>query len=954
MNKILRIIGAMLLVTALVISLIPVSDVEAASTSDFQIEGTKLLKYSGTDEIVSIPADVRSVGEEAFAGNSNVVKVNINDKCKSIEYGAFANCSNLRTVNIGNDVELIDSAAFANDSNLKTVSIGAGVKKLGSGVFAGDTQLERVSLSEGNTHLALVDNCIYSNDMTKLYCMLPTYKNQLYELPRSVSEISGYAFWGNDNIVNVELASGLVSVPEFSFSNCKNLKRINIPLPIRSIDAKAFEDCVNLLEVKCPDSMTYISDSAFDGCPKVTINGSPGSYSYKFGQELAKSLIEEIEYEDVDDSALVTQESVESFTPVTRDNNETVVIEGSPEHNTEALNEEDNDGELVESPEISANNAAAYSTGVINGADVMGIKYSTSSDVPSGNSLGGSSIVSGRAFIFIDNKSKVISGKDSFIDLSIADDESKTDNEPKDNNKKNDIKNNNDRNNADNENSSNEDASITEASIGDVIKDKASKGINFPKFTIVNGKIASQSYYLDSSLDNYDFPEDITDIGDFAFARSGLTKINIPDGVKTIGYGAFYHCDSLTDVKVPDSVEDIASYAFTDTPFVNNNKDEFVIVGDGILVAYKGNSNTVNIPEGVKIIADGTFRDNLGITAVNFPESLVKIGEDAFNGCSSLLVANRGYNVTEIGANAFKGTSLNNVTIYENVNKIGTGAFDLNNGTDTVTFLGKELPAIEEGTSAKRLANVGDRTYIFGNMKSAIIDSSITHLTDTVLEPGKYGFKGRVVDQFGNTVSDNTSGVYLRTDSGINIDSNSGYINANSVSANITGDQGAYTLHIIDSQNAKEAIALAYSELYGGNKPENLIGVDISLKDESDTLSISKLGKQSVNITMDIPASLNAGNLHIVTLDSDGQLEAVPFTYSEDNKQVTLKCEHFSPYGFYNYGDVDELTKTGDRIKDDTPDTGDYGINPKWFLVIGCISLAIVLFLVSSKKKIQM
>lgn len=932
-KKILRIVGALLLTTALVISLIPVSDVEAASTSDFQIEGTKLLKYSGTDEIVSIPADVRSIGEEAFAGNGSIVKVNINDKCKTIEYGAFSNCVGLRTVNLGNDITDIDSAAFANDPNLKNVSFGANVKKLGSGVFAGDKELTNLTISPANSHLSLKDNCIYNSDMTKLYCMLPTYDKQIYELPRSVNEISGYAFWGNDSIINVNLASGLVSVPEFSFSNCKNLRRIELPLPIRSIDAKAFEDCVNLSEVKCPDSMNYISDSAFDGCPKVTINASPGSYAYKFGQELAKSLIDEIEYEDVEDSALVTQEVVESFTPVTKDELETTVIEGSPTE--DEMNNSSSEGSMPTPNNINY-------TGVINGADVMGIKYSNE-NLPTGNSMGGSSIVSGRAFIFIDNKQKVLSGA-SNITIDLANENTSSSSDTDNNNKTTDD--------LDSTQAENINSEFNNNDVGQIIKDKANKGLNFPKFTIVNDNtIASQAYYLDKALEEFEVPEGIVNVGDFAFARSNLKSITLPDGVKNIGYGAFYHCDNLSEINIPDSVENVSSYAFNDTPYVLNNPEKFVIIGDGILIAYKGNDTTVNIPEGVKNIADGTFRDNLGITAVNFPDSLVKIGEDAFNGCSSLLVANRGYNVNSIGANAFKGTSLNNVTIYQNVNSIGTGAFDLINGTDTVTFLGDELPKLTEGVSAKRLANNSDRTYAFGNMKNAIVKSTINNLNDTVLQPGLYGFKGRVVDEFSNTVSDNSNGVFTNSNSGILINSNSAYIDPNKVSAQIVGDDGAYNLHIIDSQNAKEAISIAYSELYGGRTPENLIGVDISLKDSSDTLDISKLGKQKVALTMAIPQGVSASSLHVVSLDADGQLEAVPFTYVDDDASITINCEHFSPYGFYNFGDDASITKTGDHVKDNTPDTGDYRLNPKWFLVIGCLALAVVLFLVSNKKE---
>lgn len=96
-KKISKTIGVLLLLTAVAVTQVPVSDAEAAGTaSDFQMEGNKLLRYSGTAEVVSIPDDVQIIGEEAFANNDNIVKVNIDGKVKQIGNGAFANCDYLR------------------------------------------------------------------------------------------------------------------------------------------------------------------------------------------------------------------------------------------------------------------------------------------------------------------------------------------------------------------------------------------------------------------------------------------------------------------------------------------------------------------------------------------------------------------------------------------------------------------------------------------------------------------------------------------------------------------------------------------------------------------------------------------------------------------------------------------------------------------------------------------
>ena len=55
-----------------------------------------------------------------------------------------------------------------------------------------------------------------------------------------------------------------------------------------------------------------------------------------------------------------------------------------------------------------------------------------------------------------------------------------------------------------------------------------------------------------------------------SFAPAGLTQYAIPDGVTSIGYGAFYNCDNLTSLTIPNSVTSIGKYAFSDCSSLNS------------------------------------------------------------------------------------------------------------------------------------------------------------------------------------------------------------------------------------------------------------------------------------------------------------------------------------------------------------------------------------------------
>ena len=152
--------------------------------------------------------------------------------------------------------------------------------------------------------------------------------------------------------------------------------------------------------------------------------------------------------------------------------------------------------------------------------------------------------------------------------------------------------------------------------------------------------VTNWQYYMEKQLRTMELAKGCMDIGDFAFARSGLECIEIPDGVTEIGYAAFYHCDALEDIQIPSSVTRIGAEAFTFTPwlksFMNGDRlkdEEFLIVGDGCLIAYRGDEPVVVIPYGVKYIGAKVFENHKEIVDVRYPDTIEYIEENAFKGC---------------------------------------------------------------------------------------------------------------------------------------------------------------------------------------------------------------------------------------------------------------------------------------------------------------------------------
>lgn len=997
-----RSIGTLLLVTAIVVTQIPVSGVKAEEPSaapEFQMDGTTLVKYNGTAEDVSVSNQVKKIEAEAFAGNDSVRHITVGGEVEVIGARAFSECQNLLSVTIPDSVEIIENAAFSGCPSLRDVSIGKGLKSLGNGAFAGDYSLASVDFDSSNLDFVCDDGAIYNKKgWDVLYQVLAGRPGNSYSMPSSVNKIRPYAFWGDYNLQEVIISSNVPEITGYAFSNCKNLKSISIPYSVKSIDMKAFEDCVRLRDITIPISVSTIHSTAFDGCTKLVINAEAGSYAKRFAETLVLADIDVSEYEEAPIPGREIEEDAAA---------EEGVILGPVDYYHEVSH--------MNAMEAEEDDSRVKAKSRVIGQEVYVLVDNAKATV----NVGGTGEILGGE--------PVVEEPDPDTILGLA---------------------------------GSEDA----------------KGGSFPKYTVVNGEtIAAQAYY-DEDMASCDIPAGIRRIGEFAYARASLTTARIPDGVEEIGYAAFYHCDELTDVVIPNSVKKIGVSAFDKTPWLSGWKanageaGEFLIVGDGILLAYRGRGGEVSIPGSVKTIGPEAFRGLSKVTAVQIPDSVQEIGEGAFEDCDKLERIEGGEGLIKICDRAFAGCPISSVYIGSNVEAIGLRAFDhpgIKNGV--VYFAGDTLPARSYESAATKLYRDAYRGPVFTGNRVAVIPAGVTDLTDTCLTSAGGAFTGAICkikgyesadaadqaventeggevsslaedkenkaaqltgetsdEETGAAVSAQDAGDEMGYDSsepkrrmeaatsdetlnteeedgvltilkktkeapaagetvkiksrtytledaapeaerlldaekpkasaaGIEVINNSYSIPGEGVlTAVMEGSEGSYRIAIEDSEDAKTKISEVYQSIYGGKLPHSLHAYEITMTDQATNVPITGLGKQRVEISMPLPQGVLTENLHVVCLDQDGQLEEVNSrVISMDGKDaIAFTAAHFSAYGIYHYGTGPAVAdvKEGQAVflslgkKDDSPNTGDYSIHPKYFLGAGLFFAAMAVF----------
>ncbi len=579
-------------------------------------------------------------------------------------------------------------------------------------------------------------------------------------LPDTVQTIGQGAFEDNANIELVVVPNSVKRIEAYAFWGCDNLDTVVLGKGLSEVGDYAFTNCTGLVQISIPSSATSIGTEAFKDCANLKDVTIPPETT-----QIAESAFDgcyqlTIHYEE----GSAAQEYAEAFYERQKEMPGYVAPTPAPPDVVPPI--------VTPAPEETpAPTQAPTEEGVV---------------------LGVTHIVGNRAVLFVDNMKMRVFGGEKNQDTSDA-------------------------------------AGSDSLGGGEANPPEQSGSAGYgqvPKYRIVDGKtVADQAYYRSGKLGDMTLPEGIAEVGQFAFARSSLTSIGLSQGLEQISYGAFYHCGQLSDVELPDSVMCVEPKAFEHTLWVDsflaggedgsNNADagDFLISG-GVLVAYRGNSGEVVVPEGVRVIAGEAFQNHTEIERVNLPDSLLVVGEGAFEGCSGLSEIAFGKNVEEIKDRAFLGNAMTETSLPASVKKVGLQAF----GNTIIAYGGEEAEYTYE-TSATRLANEAYRVY-----------------------------DGTQAGEPGVTVEGLTG-----------------------ASAALAGADRSYVLTMETPEDISR-MESAFQRSFQSGIPEDMVIYELTLTDASE-IPLAKLGSQDLDMELPIPEALRGHNIQLVTLDRNGQLE---------------------------------------------------------------------------------
>lgn len=216
---------------------------------------------------ITMPDNVAEIFEGAFKDRDNLTSITISRQVRNIGNSAFSGCDNLIRVN-WNATDCIfagewgDNCIFKNCTNLQSIIIGENVATIPSYAFFGCANITSIILPE-NISIIGKDAFYGCNGLTQISWNITNWLD-VYQYTEGL-------FVNCVNLKTIIIGKNVTLIPDYIFSGCNNINSVIIGNKVTNIGYGAFQNCSGLTSITIPQSVTKIGDYSFNGCNLTSI-----------------------------------------------------------------------------------------------------------------------------------------------------------------------------------------------------------------------------------------------------------------------------------------------------------------------------------------------------------------------------------------------------------------------------------------------------------------------------------------------------------------------------------------------------------------------------------------------------------------------------------------------------------------------------------------------------------
>lgn len=623
-----------------------ISTIHADAKVTFDITADGVLKgIDGTAAVIKVPDGVKEIDSDAFSGNKTIEQIILPDSVQILDSYCFNGCENLAIINMPNSIKEIGDGAFGGCRSLQMIDLSkTKISSIGKSMFAGCKTLTEV------------------------------------KLPDSIKVITRGAFSGCAKLGKINLPEGLCYIGDGAFDGTSALNTIEFPESLRYIGSSAFNSSGLKGTVAIPAKDTVLNDWTFRHCGSLEnvilpdtmkqIKANSLNIEYEVIKGTAKKFYIPPSVEFLHSGALCQDEFGGALENIVQG------IKGSYASNASKIQS------------VWKFEEVAYDSKVVFDAS-GGAVDKTSKELVKGQSFGllPTPKLAGWTFKgwYSDDKFKR-----KVVSTTIVNKDSYT---------------------------------------------LYAKWEKAQKTELVYQGEDSDFVIEDGVLEKYQgnepvviIPDTVKEIGYGAFNENKtVLKVVMPDSVEKMDKAVFNGCENLMQIRFSHSLKEIPAHTCS-----NCFALEKVIIPEGVTTIGDGAFNSgdipmsyseIRFPKTLKSIGGEAFSNNAGVTKISLPDGLESIGTYAFAKNTSLVKVSFGDGITELSEGVFaRDTILKNVALPYGLKSIGRFAFEEDGRIEELY-----IPETVENIQSSMLRNVKSTVTIYSSRHDASGDNSAAY-----------------------------------------------------------------------------------------------------------------------------------------------------------------------------------------------------------------------------------
>ncbi len=224
------------------------------------------------------PSTIESIGKYAFMF-TNLTEIGFDvdettglSSLAQIGDNAFTG-SNFTTFELPKTTESVElgKALFKGNKRLRKITLPSSQTSIGE-AFSGCVSIEEIVVDESNQNMSVADGILYNADHTSVYYVFKEFNGELI-IPTDMEVIAEGAYMGQVNITKVVIPEKVRAIGKNAFKNCTSLREVvfsgGTP-SLREISEGSFEGCSSLIGIDLPLYITTIGDNAFKNCTALS------------------------------------------------------------------------------------------------------------------------------------------------------------------------------------------------------------------------------------------------------------------------------------------------------------------------------------------------------------------------------------------------------------------------------------------------------------------------------------------------------------------------------------------------------------------------------------------------------------------------------------------------------------------------------------------------------------